>query len=113
MLTVFVEHFNLLSALAMMIAQRLGGYHPVVLTSLWESLCNSDYRSVLPAITVPVAVFHASIMPSCLAGAARYYAEHMSGWANTVQFKNASHALITEYPDLFSQEVRKFISYNQ
>ena len=96
-----------------MIAQRLDGYHPVVLTSLWESLCNSDYRSVLPAITVPVAVFHASIMPSCLAGAARYYAEHMPGWAYTVRFENASHALITEYPDLFSQEVRKFISYNQ
>ena len=90
-----------------MIITRMKGHDPAVLTSLWESLCRSDYREVLPRITVPAAVFHAGILPSCSQGAAEYYRQHIPGEIKTVLFENASHALMSEYPDRFCAELRK------
>ena len=90
--------------------QRLAGFDTGVLTSLWESLCRADYRPTLPRISVPAAIFHASILPACRPETAAYYAQTIPGGAHCVQFKDASHALIAEYPKLFSKEVRDFIA---
>lgn len=92
-----------------MITERLSGFDTWVLTSLWESLCRADYRSMLSNITVPVAVFYAGILPSCQPKAAEYYAQTIPGGAYCFEFRNASHALITEYPKLFVQKVRDFV----
>ena len=90
-----------------MVITRMKGHNPMVLTSLWESLCRSDYREVLPLITVPVALFHAEILPSCSQGAAEYYRQHIFSEIKTVLFENASHALMIEYPDRFCKLVKE------
>ena len=91
-----------------MVLTRMKGHDPGVLTSLWESLCRSDYRDTLKRITVPAAVFHASIMPSCSTGAADYYCQNIPGDVLAIRFENASHALMIEYPDLFCTRVKDF-----
>lgn len=91
-----------------MVLTRMKDHNPAVLTSLWESLCRADYRQTLPKITVPVRVFHASILPLCPPEAAQFYKQQIPGDVDTVQFENASHSLMIEYPDLFCSLVKEF-----
>ena len=90
-----------------MVMTRMKGHDPSTLTSLWDSLCRADYRGFLKDITVPVMVFHADILPLCPPEAAAFYRQEIPN-AQTVQFENASHALMIEYPDLFCTRVKDF-----
>lgn len=91
------------------IHERMQGQSEEVLTSLWESLVLLDNRETLHKISVPTAVFHAGIMPSCLPEAAAYYVQNLSGPVKDIFFEDASHAMITEQPERFAHEVRSFI----
>ena len=90
-----------------MVITRMKGHDPITLTALWDSLCRADYRESLRDITVPVMVFHADILPLCPPEAATFYRDEIPN-AQTIQFENASHALMVEYPDLFCSRVREF-----
>ena len=92
-----------------MIQERMQGHDPKILASLWKDINMQDFREVLPAITVPTAIFYADKKPVCSQGAAEYYAEKIPGGAKLVKFEGASHALISEQPDRFAQELRTFI----
>ena len=92
-----------------MIDERMQGHDPKILASLWKDINWQDFRDVLPAITVPTAIFYADKKPVCSQGAAEYYARTIPGSAKLVKFEGASHALISEQPDRFAQELRTFI----
>jgi len=92
------------------IAERMVGHDSRVLTSLWGSFILRDHRDVLPRITCPTAIFHADLMPACSADVAEYYVEHISGPTVKVCFENASHALITEQPERFAEELLQFFA---
>ena len=92
-----------------MIDERMQGHDPKILASLWKDINWQDFRDVLPAITVPTAIFYADKKPVCSQGAAEYYARTIPGSAKLVKFDGASHALISEQPDRFAQELRTFI----
>lgn len=95
------------------IRQRLEGHHPKVLASLWLEIRKSDYLTLLPHINCPVAVFHAGILPSCSAGAAQYYKEHIPGPVRTVLFENNSHGLISENAPRFVAELLSFFTWDE
>lgn len=86
------------------------GYSPAIQASLFVDLQQSDYRPVLPTITVPTGIFYASVKPGCRPEAAAYYAEHIPAETYLKEFPDATHALLVEYPELFAQEVRRFIA---
>lgn len=90
--------------------QRMVGFHERVLTELWYSMNQRDHRTLLPEITCPVAVFHADIMPSCTREAAAYYDRQLCAAHTTVLFEGCSHALITEAPKRFTDELLRFFA---
>lgn len=94
-----------------LVEERAKGYSPPVLASLWESLVLTDYRGMLAQITVPTAIFHAGINPSCPSGAAVFYVDHVAGPVKTVFFEDASHDLVMEKPKRFATELNEFINH--
>jgi len=90
--------------------ERMKGQDREIIASLWESLNRTDYRSVLPKITVPTAVFHAGVMPVCTEEAAEYYKAHIPASVKLVKFQNATHAIMVDEPDRFAEEIRRFIT---
>lgn len=89
--------------------ERMQGQDPLILASLWEGLTETDYRSVLPKISVPTAIFHAGRWPVCTDGAAEYYKEHIPAPVRLVKFKKATHAIMVDEPEKFAEEIRNFI----
>lgn len=91
-----------------LIAARMEGHTPSVLTGLWESFCRRDHRDVLPAITCPTAIFYAGIMPVCDAEAVEIYKAAITAPSRYVCFEDCSHSLITEAPERFVRELQTF-----
>ncbi len=92
------------------VKERMIGFDSRVLTELWYSMNQRDHRALLPDITCPVAVFHAEIMPSCTPEAAAYYDRQIRAPHKCVLFAGCSHALITEAPSRFTDELLRFFT---
>lgn len=92
------------------VQERMVGFDSRVLTELWYSMSQRDHRALLPGIACPVAVFHAEIMPSCTPEAAAYYDRHIRAPHKCVLFEGCSHALITEAPSRFTDELLRFFT---
>lgn len=90
--------------------QRMIGYDARVLANLWYTFNLRDHRPLLPAITCPVAVFHAEILPSCSQAVADYYDANLVVPHRVVRFDGCSHALITEDPRRFTAELLDFFN---
>lgn len=93
-----------------LIAERMLGQHPAVLTSLMSALYGRDHCDVLPQITCPTGIFHAEVMPVCNTEVAEYYQENIPAVTKVVCFRGGSHALITEQPDRFVSELKAFLT---
>jgi len=89
--------------------ERMQGQDSEIIASLWESLNETDYREVLPKISVPTAIFHAGRWPVCTEGAAAYYKDHIPAPVRLVKFENATHAIMVDEPEMFAEEIRDFI----
>lgn len=81
-----------------------------VMADLWYSMHLRDHRDVLADITCPVAVFHAQILPACSEAAAKYYDAHITTPHRIVRFDGRSHALISEDPRRFVDELKDFFN---
>lgn len=92
------------------VKERMIGFDARVLTELWYSMNQRDHRALLPEITCPVAVFHAEVLPSCTPAAAAYYDSHIRAPHKCVLFEGCSHALITEAPRRFTDELLRFFT---
>ena len=92
------------------VRQRMVGFDPRVLTELWYSMNQRDHRDLLPGIACPVAIFHAEVMPSCTKEAAAYYDSHIHAPHRCVLFEGCSHALISEAPTRFTDELLRFFA---
>ena len=93
------------------VQERMVGFDSRVLTELWYSMNQRDHRALLPEITCPVAVFHAEVLPSCTKEAAAYYDRQLRVPHKCVLFEGCSHALITEAPQRFTDELLKFFTH--
>lgn len=89
--------------------KKMIGFDSSVLTSLYEALTEADYRDVLPSVDVPMAVFYGSNSEYCMPEAAQFYSTTAKN-VKIVEFPNATHELITEYPGRFTDEVMQFCS---
>jgi len=79
-----------------------------VMADLWYAMNLRDYRDVLDHIACPVAVFHAEILPACSEAVAQYYDAHITAPHRIVRFDGCSHALISEDPRRFVDELKLF-----
>ena len=87
---------------------RTMGFDLRVMADLWYAMNLRDHRDVLPAITCPAAVFHAQIRPACTQAVADYYDAHIAAPHRVVRFDGCSHALISEDPRRFVDELKSF-----
>ena len=89
-----------------MLRAEMEGHDPVVLASLWRSMCREDYREDLKRITVPSIIFYGD--PGSLYGSdtAVYMQRQISGEATLVPFSPGSHMLIYEHPVRFADQIR-------
>lgn len=92
------------------VEQRMVGYDARVLTNLWYTFNLRDHRPLLSGITCPVAVFHAEILPACTQDVADYYDSHITAPHRVVRFDGCSHALISEDPRRFVDELISFFN---
>jgi pimeloyl-ACP methyl ester carboxylesterase len=73
----------------------------------WQSMCDSDYRDILPAIGVPAALMYAVPGSIYEPGAAEYMASRIPE-AKKYPFMNATHMLKNEQQDKFVASIKEF-----
>lgn len=95
------------------VEERIAGFDTQVMADLWYAMNLRDHRDVLPAITCPVAVFHAEVLPSCSQAVADYYDSHITAPHRVVRFDGCSHALISEDPRRFVDELKSFFDFKR
>ena len=69
-----------------------------------------DNRPTVEQITVPVTYFYADPGSLFSPKLADWYKEHVRTQYSAVRFPNATHMLVSDYPDRFAAEVRTVLS---
>ena len=90
---------------------RTMGFDLRVMADLWYAMNLRDHRDVLPAIGCPAAVFYAEILPVCTEAMSRYYDTNIAAPHRVVRFDGCSHALISEDPRRFVDELKSFFDF--
>jgi len=73
----------------------------------WRSMCENDYRDVLPKITVPAALLYADPGSVYEPGAAEYMAGRIPN-ATKYPYMNASHMAKNEQLEKFIADIKEF-----
>lgn len=80
-----------------------------VLKSLSASMKEQDLREAVGQITVPLTYFYADPGSLFSPKLADWYLEHAVSSFQSVRFPNATHMLVSDYPELFATEVGKLL----
>ena len=77
-----------------------------VLKSIARSMKLQDNRPAVEQITVPVTYFYADPGSLFSPALADWYRDHVPTQYRAVRFPNATHMLVSDYPEKFAEEVR-------
>ena len=77
-----------------------------VLKSIARSMKLQDNRPAVEQITVPVTYFYADPGSLFSPELADWYRDHVPTQYRAVRFPNATHMLVSDYPEKFAEEVR-------
>jgi pimeloyl-ACP methyl ester carboxylesterase len=88
--------------------QRTGA-SPAMGRAVYEALCETDCREVLPAISVPTLILHPTGDRVASVKAARYMAQQIPG-AQMVEFPSDDHLLLMLDPDAIVDEIEQFLT---
>lgn len=80
-----------------------------VLRSLAASMKSQDNRPVVEQITVPVTYFYADPGSLFLPELADWYKDHVQTQYKAVRFSDSTHMLVSDKPEMFTQEVSKVL----
>jgi pimeloyl-[acyl-carrier protein] methyl ester esterase len=80
---------------------------PAAIDSIWSSLVEADYRSVLPTIYQPTLIIRGAQSQLYGSGTAEHLASALPD-ARSVRFDHSGHAPQLEQPDLFNRTIREF-----
>ena len=89
--------------------EKLDNCDEAVLKSLAASMKLQDNRSAVEEITVPVSYFYADPGSLFSPELADWYAAHVRTPFVAVRFPESTHMLISDYPEKFTEEVRKIL----
>lgn len=87
----------------------LAGCDESVLRSLAVSMKSQDNRPVVENITVPVTYFYAEPGSLFSPKLADWYRDHVTTQFHAVCFPESTHMLVSDYPDIFAEEVSKVL----
>lgn len=87
--------------------EKLAACDEATLRSLAASMKTQDNRPMVGEITVPVTYFYADPGSLFSPALADWYKEHVTAPFRSVRFPNSTHMLVSDYPDLFAEEVGK------
>lgn len=82
-----------------------------VLKSLSASMTRQDNRDVISMITVPLTYFYADPGSLFSPKLAEWYGENAKVPYKAVRFPKCNHMFITDYPEKFTEEVKKLLIY--
>lgn len=95
--------------LELLVAPGLKGFnHTLPLLGLWHAMFTTDYRNVIPSISVPMAYIipETPIYPM---GAANYVKEHAGNTVKIIEAPGCTHMGLTEKPLMTAQDIMAFI----
>lgn len=90
--------------------KRLAQCNESVLRSLAASMKLQDNRPIAEQISVPVTYFYADPGSLFSPKLADWYKEHIVTPYKAVRFPESTHMLISDHPELFTEEVRKVLT---
>jgi pimeloyl-ACP methyl ester carboxylesterase len=105
----FTSSYQRNSVGCQMLRQYLQTLDTEPLIGCWESLSQSDYRAVLPTITVPTLLIYGAESTFYTLETAHYVRDHISGAVLKV-YEDTDHSPHLWQPERFIEDLRMFVS---